>query len=111
MTRGIPPVTWTAESVGPLDNFEQSTLTLEQWLHNVRTSGVARSIEHAWVDFNCAIRALTDKMASNDWEFRCEPRVAYDPKHDTHYFIFKMNEDGETIVVSRRPRDIPDIRG
>lgn len=101
--RGIAPKRWHVQSIDPRDHFETCTLTVEQWFANVRGCGQPRAIENAWVDLMGAIRALTDACSANDWQLRTEPRVAYDFPSDTHYFIFKMREDGATFIISDRP--------
>lgn len=109
MSRGIAPTQWQVQDVDPRDHFEDATLTIEQWFANVRASKSPRAIEQAWVDLMAAIRAVTSEMDPSDWKLRCEPRVAYDAVRDAHYFIFKMDEDGVTYLVSANGLDLTNM--
>jgi hypothetical protein len=77
------------------DFFEDCTLPVLDWLANKE----GQDAKKAWSDFMAATKAVTSHEWW-EWELRHEPYVGYDVKQDSHYFIFKIDNNGTTFVVS-----------
>jgi hypothetical protein len=78
------------------DFFTENTLPVLEWI------GAREGTEalKAWSEFMGAVKAV---MTHDwfEWELREEPHVGYDIKHDENYFIFKIDNNGTTFVVSQ----------
>jgi hypothetical protein len=86
---------WTVRATAPRDYFSDSTVSVGEWFQ--RQDNLAL----AWTEFS---QAFSSAMKHEYWEWPLggEPRVGYDPVEDTHYFIFKIINNGTTFFVSRR---------
>jgi hypothetical protein len=96
MPSSKPKLSWICHVKAPLDYYESSTLSVDQWIKQQRE----QSATDAWSDFLQAVAVVT-KEPFWEWGLRLPPRVAYDPVSDGHYFIFKIDNNGTTFVVSR----------
>lgn len=86
---------WEARSIEPKDNFEDSTLSVFEWMKR-ETEGVDERLK--WSMFVQAIAAYS-RHELCDGELVCAPHVGYDIESDNHYFIFKQKNNGATFVV------------
>ena len=91
---------WVVQTVTPRDNFYLATLSVEQWLANVRSTEKGGSDLDAWTKLLGAIQAIGSHDLWDNDDMCHDPRVAYDAEHDSEYFIFKMSNNGTTFLVS-----------
>ena len=93
----VPKPAWIVQVVPPRDFFEDCTLTVPRW---VEENNEYESSGEKWQQFieACSL-ALSGIIAHGG--LRQEPRVGFDPAHDRPYFIFKTENGGATIFVSR----------
>jgi len=95
------------QCVPPLDNYNNVTVPLSSWLkwgdnpgneHFVHECNVSEFIRK----MNMLREAWSLVVNHPNWEneLRCEPCVGYDPTGDCEFFIFKMENNGTTLVVS-----------
>ncbi len=107
--RGAEDPKWIVEVFDPLDNSFASTLSVHEWIAKT-TSATSLPAAHsdslsegeAWWQLLGAFAHLNSSRKLDGEQLRHEPRVGYDPVSDSAYFIFKMQNDGVTYVVSRR---------
>jgi len=83
---------------GILDFFEESTLTIDQYLH---TSQLGIDPVNKWELIISSIIAVS-KHGFWENDLRVDPRVAYDIISDSAIFIFKIDNNGTTFIVSNR---------
>lgn len=82
-----------------------STIPASRWLAEAEAAsetGGPVETSSAWRDFLEATYAFMHHEFY-DGDLREPPVVAYDALADTHYFIFKQDNNGTTFVVSRYP--------
>jgi hypothetical protein len=96
--------------VGILDYFEDSTLSLQDWFDSCLydqdpCDTKMWKIAQFWKAWACV-----SKHPCADSELRCEPRVAYNPVTEEHYFIFKYNNNGTTFLVGDSLPIMPEDR-
>jgi hypothetical protein len=84
--------------VGIRDWFTSCTLTIEEWL---KRDDIREAIEdiNKWDDLIAAIHAV-HFSGYFDGKLREPPRIGYDVMRDNYYFIFKIDNNGTTFVVS-----------
>jgi len=95
------------QCVPPLDFYTETTLPLSKWL-----TWKAYAVGNNFAN-DCNIASYIEKLNKlqevwkmvteyPDWEkvLRDEPRVGYDPVNDCDFFIFKMENNGTTLVIS-----------
>jgi len=90
-------------AISPLDFFYDATVTVQEWVaytEDPPSLGLTR--QQRWADFLAAVVAVSQHEYW-EWELRDEPRVAYDAISDRYYFIFKIDNNGTTFVVSHEP--------
>jgi len=88
---------WSVQECFPLDFFDESTLTIEQWLANSEESQAqGRVAKWATLIHACS---LVEKYIAEDG-LRQEPRVGYNPGTDASFFIFKVSNNGTTYLVA-----------
>ena len=95
---------WNVREIGIRDFFATSTISASEWLsRSYGEWGPDSNLtkDNAWTEFLKAFEAVSVSPGF-EWPLREEPRVAYDPIDDTHYFIFKIHNNGMTFLVSRR---------
>lgn len=83
----------------PKDWFEDCSVSIVKWLMRPEDQDFD-TIEQRMKEFTEAYRLA--KEVNSD-ELRGMPYVGYDIEADTHYFIFKYENNGTTITV--RPKD------
>src|ERR1051325_3877328 len=99
---------WIVQAVTPRDHFGFVTTSVDEWLNKYSNNEPWHSeIEKAREDFKRAEDAVT-KHPAWEGELREPPRVAYDPVDDSYYFIFKLNNNGTTFIVSKR--EMPEMK-
>jgi hypothetical protein len=81
-------------AIFPLDFLYDSTRPVREWLED-------DAERHGEYVLACVAYARNGHF---ELPLRCEPRVAYDALHDTHYFIFKQDNNGTCVLVGR---DLP----
>jgi hypothetical protein len=92
----------SVQAVEPRDAYEPSTVPVQAWIDHVEELPFGLKRLDAWAQF---IRAAAEvaKHPSWEWSLRTEPRVGYDAASDSHYFIFKIDNNGTTFLVSENP--------
>ena len=79
----------------PRDHFHDCAPTIADWLSAAEDEGAA-------LDHLC--RAVEAVAETDVWRNDCDGlrtiRVGYDPGSDQSFFLFKMSNNGTTIVVS-----------
>lgn len=96
---GWHPDAYVYEVMGHLDRHKETLRTVNEWL------GASASPEdHAWRQkaFDDA-EALLIKVNKRIWPLRHDPHVGYDWSVDHHYFIWKEDENGRCLLVTRYP--------
>ena len=88
---------WYVYNVEALDFFEESTVPVSEWLKRPGASG--RNLQEKRDELFDALFTVSQHPCW-DWHMRLEPHVAYYPRQDTWYFIFKLNNNGSTFLVS-----------
>jgi hypothetical protein len=94
MSQSKPESTWICHATGPLDSFQYSTLSVFEWIER-------GPIPAQWSEFLEAVAEVTSHPLW-EWQLRHPPCVGYDPVSDSPYFIFKIDNNGLTFVVSQR---------
>ncbi len=82
-----------------LDFFDDCTVPVLQWI----TAGPLE--RHEEYIKACAVYAGNPYA---DLSLRMQPHVAYDVFRDTHYFIFKQDNNGTCIIVGERLPKFPE---
>ena len=98
---------WIVESSNmPLNNYHASTLSVFAWIENAAppqnppSHTYPKDYSVAWNEFLDAYYALR-RAVRHYSPVSIEPRVAFDPLSDTNFFVFPLQSDGDTYVVSR----------
>ena len=89
---------WYIYVDGAKDHFEELTLSVQDWLSiDVDTFCLSKSDKE-----EIFAQASTAVTLHPYWEddLRCEPYIGYDFINDYHYFIFKLDNNGTTFMVS-----------
>ena len=88
----------------PLDFFDCCSVPVEKWLadDNCGTTGAERHIDYA-----AAYAAYNEASGNSHRETLRQVYVAYDMLKDASFFIFKQDNNGNTIVVSNFPQQYP----
>jgi hypothetical protein len=88
---------WYVQAISPRDSYEEVSLLVTDWINKSMIT-----------DFNIKIEKYYEAYQAvqkhSFWEYheREEPRVSYDIVHDEEIFIFKIDNNGTTFIVSQR---------
>lgn len=90
---------WFVECIAPLDFHELICPTVDSYKEKLKSIYDQATAEHFGKRFESAFSAVQQ----HDWwetELREKPRVIYDPNNDDTAFIFKLDNNGTTFLVS-----------
>lgn len=81
----------------PLDFYYDSTISITEWLEE----DPERHAEyvHAVLEYG--------RNGAFELPLRCVPRVAFNVFNDTHFFIFKQDNNGTCVLVGRELPPVP----
>ena len=83
---------WSVFGLGPLDFFEDCSIPIAQWIKDDKERQQM---------FMLACYLVFPFVSDDDGGLRHGAYVAYDIGHDESVFIFKVDNNGSTYVVSR----------
>jgi hypothetical protein len=94
-----------AKEIGPLDNFDECTTSLSEWIENRRNSRRCFPGRPEWYEelFSAISSYAKQEDCVGAFGLCCEPRVAYNAEVDSFYFIFKLENNGTTILMGDFP--------
>lgn len=83
----------------PLDSYEDYTVSIPDFVRVDPARQWGETSTQKWAAFMGASAAL---LAHPDYDgfLREPPRVAYDRQTDDYYFIFKLDNNGTTFIVT-----------
>lgn len=84
----------------PLDNFEECSIPILQWLSEPQPEMVTTPLDRH-VEYLRACAAYASNPYA-DFDLRTQPHVAYNIVSDMHYFIFKQDNNGTCIIAGER---------
>ena len=96
---GWHPDAYVYEVKGHLDTHKDTLRNVHEWL-DASTCPEDRALRQA--SFDDAERLLS-QVINGIGPLRHEPHVGYDWSVDRHYFIWKEDENGRCLLVSRWP--------
>lgn len=91
--------TWTIEAVPPLDFYDEFTLTVEEYVTGGKGLIESEDNKSRAEKFLSAFDAIKND-SRKDSEFRSRFGVLYDPNTDDVAFIFKLDNNGTTLIAS-----------
>lgn len=92
---------WKVQELPPRDYYDEGTLTIPEWLDKVMDGNAFREGD-PWLEFIYAAAMVAPLIKQYSPEgLRGEPRVGYDLVSDQIYFLFKLDNNGTTFIVSR----------
>ena len=96
---------WTIECVTPRDYYDWFTFTVEEVKYKLRQldrdePDFTNSRESQFVESFLSAQHALEQHRDFDGELRRAPSVIYDPTTDTEAFIFKLDNNGTTFIVS-----------
>ena len=97
---GKPQPKWQVQECFLRDQFENCTLTIEQWFVSWSNDshGFNRKADKWQAFMEACVLALPGILLQDG--LSQEPRVGYDPRGDQPFFIFKASNNGATFLVS-----------